>query len=438
MRLAKQPGGAALLVGFVATGLTLALWLVLQSRSGALDPIAVTVFLAGGTGLSVALAYVVYFAIRSTREAREHAATIRSRALVEAALSESEARLRTLLEHAPDAILSVDRTGTIVMANAMTERMFGHAREDLVGQSIEVLVPERYCAEHVNRRAEYVARPRTRPMGLGVELIGRRRDGSEFPVEISLSPIGAGDDLTVMCVVRDVTERKAAERRASTMLRALATIGESATILAHEIKNPLTAVNAALRALGSRLGLEDQAVLQDLVDRMRRVEGMIRRTLSFARPLDLHRTTCRARDVVDLALADLRTLATGRADVARRVDPPDLAIDVDPQLMREVVGNLVANAAEAVDPGGHVAISVAAAHDGAVTITVEDDGPGVPDAMKGKPIQPFVTTKPQGTGLGLSICRKIVEEHGGTLAIADRRPRGTVVTITLPGARAGA
>jgi signal transduction histidine kinase len=218
------------------------------------------------------------------------------------------------------------------------------------------------------------------------------------------------------------------------MQRALATIGESATVLAHEIKNPLTAVNAALRALGSKLGLEDQEVLQDLVDRMRRVEAMIRRTLTFAKPLDLHKAKCKARDLVEHAISDLRTIATGRAEIGRRIVPGDLAMEVDPQLIREVIANLVANAAEAAEGGGHVLVSVAAGEGRDVTIAVEDDGPGMPDNLRKRPIQPFVTTKAEGTGLGLSICRKIVEEHGGALTISDRKPRGTIVTVVLPGA----
>ena len=129
-----------------------------------------------------------------------------------------------------------------------------------------MLVPSPLRDRHVVDRARYFRNPSTRPMAAGKNLTGLRKDGSAFPVEISLSPVRTQNGLLVMSIVRDVTERKEAERRELTMLRALATIGESAAILAHEIKNPVTAVNAALKSVGARLGLADREVLDDLVE----------------------------------------------------------------------------------------------------------------------------------------------------------------------------
>jgi protein-histidine pros-kinase len=346
-------------------------------------------------------------------------------------LQESESWFRSLVEGAPDAIVGMDADGKMVLVNAETERVFGYPRAELLHQPIELLVPIPLREAHVQHRIHYVKSPSTRLMGAGKNLTGRRKDGTEFPVEISLSPVRTRGGLLVMSVVRDVTDRKAAERRELTMLRALATIGESAAILAHEIKNPVTAINAALKSVGARLGLADREILDDLVERMRRLEMMIRRTLSFVKPIELHRKTCLASDLFEHAIADSRGPLSGKKISIRQDVPPGLGLDVDPQLMREVLANLVTNAAEAMDEGTILLSAKVTSQDG-VALSIEDDGPGMPGTMRGRPIQPFVTSKKSGTGLGLTICRKIVEEHGGKLELLSVEPHGTRVRIGLP------
>jgi protein-histidine pros-kinase len=344
---------------------------------------------------------------------------------------EDESWFRALVENAPDAIVGIDADGRILLVNAETERLFGWDRSELLQQRVEILIPPHVRERHVEDRNRYFERPSTRSMAAGKNLTGIRKDGTEFPVEISLSPIRTPNGILVMSLVRDVTDRKEAERRELTMLRALATIGESAAILAHEIKNPVTAINAALKSVGARLGIEDREILDDLVGRMRRLEMMIRRTLSFVKPLDLHRKPCLATDLFDHAVEDARGPLSGKRIAIRQDVPRGLGCDVDPQLMREVLANLVTNAAEAMEEG---TITLRAEPNGAdeIVLTIEDDGPGMPSTMRGKPIQPFVTTKPSGTGLGLTICRKIVEEHGGKLVILPNDPRGTRVRIEIP------
>jgi two-component system, LuxR family, sensor kinase FixL len=344
---------------------------------------------------------------------------------------EGENWFQLLLESAPDAIVGVDDRGLIVVVNAETERMFGYARAELLESPIEILVPESLREAHVEDRQRYFANATTRPMAAGKNLTGRRKDGSVFPVEISLSPVRAPHGILVMSVVRDVTDRKEAERRELTMLRALATIGESAAILAHEIKNPVTAINAALKSVGARLGLADRDILDDLVERMRRLEMMIRRTLSFVKPIELHRKPCLVGDLFEHAVADSRGPLAGKQIAIVKKVAGGLTCDVDPQLMREVLANLVTNAAEAMD-AGTVVLQAEAAEDGGVVLTIEDDGPGMPSTMRGKPIQPFVTSKRTGTGLGLTICRKIVEEHGGSIGLFPVDPHGTRVRIEIP------
>jgi protein-histidine pros-kinase len=342
---------------------------------------------------------------------------------------------QSLLEGAPDAIVCVNRDGNITLVNSEAEAMFGYRREELIGRPVEELVPEGLRAPHVAQRERYATAPVRRPMAAGRNLTGRKKNGVEFPVEISLSPVETPEGILVVSVVRDVTARKAAEQRELTMLRALATIGESAAILAHEIKNPITAVNAALKTVAARLGVDDRDVLEDLVQRMRRLETMIRRTLSFVKPLQLHRKACHVAELFEHAVGDARP-ALAHKRISIRCDvPADLEADADPQLVREVLANAVTNAAEAFEAEGTIVLRARRGVPDGVVLSVEDDGPGLPPSMRGRPIQPFVTSKPAGCGLGLTICRKIVEEHGGTLEIDFVEPHGTRFTVTLPGPR---
>jgi protein-histidine pros-kinase len=349
------------------------------------------------------------------------------------ARQEGESWFRSLVEGAPDAIVGVDAGGRIILVNAEAERLFGYPRAEMLEQPVELLVPDDLREMHVRDRERYVEAPATRPMAAGKNLTGRRKDGTQFPVEISLSPVKTPNGLLVMSVVRDVSDRKEAERRELTMLRALATIGESAAILAHEIKNPITAVNAALKSVGARLGLADREILDDLVERMRRLEMMIRRTLSFVKPIELHRKPCLASDLFEHAVADSRGPLSGKQISIRQEVPGGLTVDVDPQLMREVLANLVTNAAEAMEGGGTIALRAERGAGRDVLIAVDDDGPGLPSTMRGRPIQPFVTSKKSGTGLGLTICRKIVEEHGGRLTLLPVDPHGTRALVEIPG-----
>jgi two-component system sensor histidine kinase AtoS len=214
---------------------------------------------------------------------------------------------------------------------------------------------------------------------------------------------------------RDITELKAAQRTETSTLRALATVGESAAVLAHEIKNPITAVNIALRAVAEKLGEDHKAVLEDLVARMRHLEQLMRGTLSFARPLDIRLVACEAGELLERCVGRLRhQLVKTGSDVRVAVEGP-VPLMADPKLIEEVITNLLTNAIEAKGRGVHMVLSAVRSETDAVVLSVEDDGPGIRGEQREAIFKPFVTTKPGGTGLGLAICRKIVEEHGGTI-----------------------
>jgi len=268
------------------------------------------------------------------------------------------------------------------------------------------------------------------------EVTQRGPGDSILEVDFSMTPVLDEQGRVVLLIPegRDVSALKAAQRTETAMLRALATIGESAALFAHEIKNPITAVNVALRAVAGALGEDHKAVLEDLVARMKHLEQLMRRTLSFARPLELKPADCDAAELFAATVASLRSLiARSSAQVSLAVEG-EVRFRADRQLLGEVIANLLANAIEAQDQGARVVLGASARGKSGIDLWVEDDGPGIPEDRLGEIFKPFVTTKSTGTGLGLAICRKIVEEHGGTIRVESTPSGGARFLIHLSSA----
>ena len=202
-------------------------------------------------------------------------------------------------------------------------------------------------------------------------------------------------------------------------------------MLVHEIKNPITAVNVALRAVADQLGAEHKVVLEDLATRMQRLQELMRGTLSFAKPVQLKTVPVEARQFLEGCIARLRLhVVKLGADVRVEVAPQDLRLELDPALFEEVLANLVINALDAQGPGAKVVVRAERSGEGA-HVVVDDHGPGIPEAKREDVFRPFVTTKSQGTGLGLPICKKIVEAHGGTIDVGSAPTGGARFSIRL-------
>lgn len=232
--------------------------------------------------------------------------------------------------------------------------------------------------------------------------------------------------------VRLLRERDQARQREIELLKNLAVIGESASVLTHEIRTPITSLRHALAAVGERLGVEDRVLVEELVTNLSRIERMLEQTLSFVRPLQLRREPTDLGALVAARVRELRTLpAMEGMLVDVQCDAGTSTVDVDPQLFGDVLTNLLRNAAEACDGNGTVDVTARVVGD-RVVVEVTDDGPGVPADRRREVFQPFRSSKDYGTGIGLAQCRKIVEAHGGTIGLVDRPGAGACLRIELP------
>ncbi|HWE48808.1 MAG TPA: PAS domain S-box protein [Bryobacteraceae bacterium] len=371
--------------------------------------------------------------------------------------TKAEARLRELLEAAPDGIIEVDREGRIVMLNKATERLFGYLREELLGAPIENLLPDAMRARHVGHRAGYVAQPGTRPMGQGLTLAARRRDGSEFPVEISLSPIHSDDSFSVMAIVRDVTERRVFEeriRKANQELevrnreieKANQLKSEFLASMSHELRTPLHTIIGFTELIQE----ESQGPLNpaqkrfvghvhhDSVHLLELINDILDLSKIEANRMELKVESLDAHEVVREALHGIVPAAEAKnIHLDDRIEGPAYVL-ADRVRVREIVTNLLSNAVKFTPRDGSVWLEQTGGDPGRISISVADNGMGIADADQEVIFDRFrqvgraTSGVREGTGLGLAIVKSLVEMHGGTITVKSAPGRGSCFTFTLP------
>jgi PAS domain S-box-containing protein len=363
----------------------------------------------------------------------------------------STATLRGLLESAPDGIVVVDSAGTIVLVNTEAKRMFGYEDAELVGAPVEDLLPQHVRGRHLEHRHAYMQNPTTRPMGVGLRLSGRRRDGTEFPVEISLSPLPTPDGVLVTSVIRDVTERHRIEAHVRTLNENLGRrVAELAAVnkeleafsysVSHDLRAPLRSIDGFSQAL-----IEEHAGQLDesAMDCLRRIRAATQRMGELIDDLlDLSRVTRREMRHDDV---DLSALATAVVADLRRAQP-ERAVDVhiaaglrgrgDPALLRLVLENLLGNAWKFTARAAVARIEFGAGRDGdRLTYYVRDNGVGFDMAYADKLFGAFqrlhsVSEFP-GTGVGLATVQRIILRHGGQVWAHGELGQGATISFTL-------
>ena len=370
-------------------------------------------------------------------------------------------RFKELLEAAPDAILEVDGEGRITLLNAVTERMFGYDRGELLGQSIEILVPENLRALHERHRTRYANAPVTRPMGTGFQLDGRRKDGSSFPVEISLSPVkSSASGLRVTAIIRDITERKLAEAhlqeiqdkyvrelesRNRAVERADRLKSEFLASMSHELRTPLQTIIGFSELLAE----ETEEILDE---RQRRFLNHIRTDSQYllalindildlskieAGRLELRKENLDVAAVLEEALSSIRAQGSAKSIEIETNVAFSGSLHADPLRLKQVLFNLLSNAVKFTPERGRVRVDVLACQ-GHVEISVSDTGVGIPreehTAIFDKFHQLGATTKGvrEGTGLGLAITKRLVERHGGRISVQSEPGKGSRFTFTIP------
>ncbi|HEY6563008.1 MAG TPA: ATP-binding protein, partial [Pirellulaceae bacterium] len=361
---------------------------------------------------------------------------------MELALRSSEERFRLAVESAPSGMILTDEMGRILLINSQAESMFGYSRNQLLGQSVDGLVPDRFRTAHPGQRQSFFSAPSARAMGMGRELYGLRGDGSEFPVEIGLSPIATPQGLLVLSAIVDITERKNAERK---LLDADRRKDEFLATLAHELRNPLAPLTNAVELLQSQ-SLAHQETL-DCWNIVTRQLAQLRRLVDDL--LDVSRIT-RNRIELRRNLVDVSTIVGSALDSCRplleesrhelRVDLPTdpIWIDVDEMRMIQVIANLLNNAIRYTDAGGSVSLSCRTVGDFA-EIRVRDTGIGISDDLLPRIFDMFtqadtsLTRVHGGLGIGLSLVKSLVELHGGTVEASSRGlHQGSEFVVRLP------
>ena len=351
----------------------------------------------------------------------------------ERALIESERRFRAIFDGEYQFVGLLAPDGTMLEVNRTALEATGVDREDALGKPFWETEWWSYSAEVQERVKQGVIRAAAGEfVRFDVEV--RPRTGQSLTVDFSLKPI-RDDEGNVTLIIpegRDITEIRLAHMREKAMMQAFADIGESASLLAHEIKNPITAVNTALRAVAKHLGEDDQEILNDLVERMKKLESLMRRTLSLAKPLSLQPTAVDISELFGSAAKLMRPhLERDHVSIEVEVRPDCPRITGDPELLEEVLTNLLRNAVDAMDSGGLIRLE-ASTEGSEVVLHIDDDGPGIPAGILATLFKPFVSTKTNGTGLGLAIGRKVVEAHGGSIAVGNSPLGGARFEIRLP------
>lgn len=347
------------------------------------------------------------------------------------ALRVEGARWRAIINAAVDGIIVIDSRGRIEAFNHAAERMFGYAEAEVRGQNVSILMPEPDHSQHDAYLDRYLQTGKKKIIGIGRAVTGRRSDGHNFPVHLSVGEFEVDGEKHFTGILHDLSRRTELEERLREAT-ALARLGEMAAVIAHEVKNPLAAVRGAVQVIGSRLAPKsnDAAIIKEIIARIDGLNDLMQDLLVFARP-----------PAPKPLRTDLRSLIASVATLLKR-DPAfhdlEIAIDgdvppawADGNLVTIALQNLLINSAQAQQGRGNVEVTLRQA-EGFIRVAIIDQGPGIPAEILNDLFRPFKTTKARGTGLGMATAKRLIESQGGTIAVACPPAGGTTITVTIP------
>jgi protein-histidine pros-kinase len=362
-----------------------------------------------------------------------------------------ESQFRDLLESTPDAIIMANQTGRIVLANSQAETLFGYERGELLGTLVEVLLPSRYRGGHVSHRSGYFHQPRTRSMGAGLELFGLRKDGSEFPVEISLSPLKTDGGTLVMSAIRDITSRKGIERALQEknveLERANQAKDRFLASMSHELRTPLNGIIGFAEFLSDGkpgpLNDKQKEYLGDILNSGRHLLHLINDMLDLVKiqagRVDLTLERFSIRDAISEVCTGVHPLAVSKAIelTVNLADGIEL-VTLDQQRFKQILYNLLSNALKFTDEQGHIGIDVTLLDGGRFRLVVSDDGIGIRAEDIGRLFTEFeqldsgTARRFGGTGLGLALTRSLVTLHKGVVEVESEFGKGSTFRVILP------
>jgi len=360
--------------------------------------------------------------------------------------TDAEGLFQTLLDTAVDGVLVIDEKGLVLVCNSGCERLFGYARSEVLGRNVNLLMPEPYHSDHDGYLARYRKTGEKHIIGIGREVSGRRKDGSTFPISLSVGEGHLGRERIFVGIVSDVTDRARREGEIQVLQKELlhatrlTSAGQLSAALAHELNQPLTAILNYASALAEMIdwnkapnGKLTKEIIEKIGVQTERAAEIIRRIRGFVEKREpkrgLEDLNKIVEDSIGLGLAGMTDIKLS-LKLAR--DLP--AIMIDKVQIQQVMINLLRNAAESMQFSETRKLTVTTARDGKdhVCMIIADTGAGIPESIRKRLFEPFVTTKDNGLGIGLSVCRTIIEAHQGRLWAESREGEGTVFRFRLP------
>ena len=428
-------GWGGIVPGLFVTGLSLAASILLHGQSviDAAEIVNYVAFSAVGGGM----AWLGERLKLSRAEASATNLELRTR----------EAHLRSILDTVPDAMIVIDERGLMTSFSAAAERLFGYTAGEVLGKNVKMLMPSPYREAHDGYIGRYLATGERRIIGIGRVVVGERKDGSTFPMELAVGEMRSSDARFFTGFVRDLSERQVTEARLQELqselvhISRLTAMGEMASTLAHELNQPLSAIANYLkgsRRLIERAEDDRSATMRDALDKAAdqalRAGQIIRRLREFVSRGESEQQVENLQKLIEEASA-LALVGAKEHGIRVRfnLDPDAELVLADRVQVQQVLLNLIRNAIDAMgeSPVRQLTLSTRVVGDEMAEITVSDTGPGISPEIADQLFQPFVTTKRQGMGVGLSISRTIIDAHGGTIEAVPNPGGGTVFRFTL-------